>query len=951
MKTTQKKRYESVTSQRSVFQLAPIAAGCAILLMSSGVSYAQQAPEAASTNLNTVVVTGIRKGIEDAILVKKNSDSIVEAISAEDIGKLPDATVAESISRLPGVTAQRDSATGKASLISVRGMSPDFNGSLLNGREQASTGDSRGVKFDEFPAELLGSIVIYKTPDGALLGQGLASTIDMRTVRPLDFGNRQLAVNARKSKSGIGNDGGTGTGDRQALSYIDQFADRTIGVAIGITKTKDNGAPQNNFNSWGGWKANVTGTDANGNTVTGDAPGGFGNDSDQNTSHRNGYMGIFQFKPNKNFETQFDIFHSDGESKLKITGLEGSIGGRVGNGFGFGTAANSIGTLTNATVSNGVVTSGTVVGYSGDIRNHINTSKDQLDSYGWNSKLKVDEWTATSDLSYSKVVVDSPRLETTAGLPGNAAALGSISWTGFNGSNFADVKYTTSVNYADRNVVKLTDVDGWSGGLASPQAGYLADPHVTDQIQAARFSLKRDLTAGPIVNVDFGVNYTERQKVRVANEGRLVIAGNAPYAAVTMPGSGTAIAGGTGIPIAVFDPSSSLGLYSLATKLDTGIAMKDWSVTEKVTTFYAKSDLEGNLVGLNYRGNIGAQFVHSDQSSTGFNLNSVNCAGNTPATCSPPTQTAGMKYNDLLPSANVAFDLGADQVMRVAAGKTLSRADMGDMANNINVSSGTDGHGNAQIAASGGQPLLKPFRANAFDLSYEKYFGKKGYVSVAGFYKQLESYVLKAPAVIDFAPYLSPAARAALVPTSGPYAGSALGVANVPTNGSGGRISGVELSVNVPFNLVLQPLDGFGVQLNYSNTGSSISLPASGFATSAATTKISIPGMSKQVTNMRLYYEKAGFNISVAERVRSDFVGSISDFQDNRTLTYIKGETTVDLQASYEIQSGYLKGLSLLVQGNNMTNAAFQEYTTNPGTITNKIKFGKTYLFGVNYKL
>ncbi len=947
MKPIQKKRYESVTSQRSVFQLAPIAAGCAVLLMSTGVSYAQQAPDAASANLSTVVVTGIRKGIEDAIQVKRNSDSIVEAISAEDIGKLPDATVAESISRLPGVTAQRDSATGKASLISVRGMSPDFNGSLLNGREQASTGDSRGVKFDEFPSELLGSVVIYKTPDGALLGQGLASTIDMRTVRPLDFGSRQVAANVRKSKSGIGNDGGTGHGDRQALSYIDQFADRTIGVAIGITKTKDSGAPQNNFNSWGGWAPTVTGTDASGGAVTGTAPGGFGNDSDQNSSNRNGYMGIFQFKPNKNFETQFDVFHSDGESKLKITGLEGSIGGRVGGSFGFGTSANQVGTLINATVANGVVTAGTVLGYSGDIRNHINTSKDQLDSYGWNSKIKLNEWTATSDLSYSKVVVDSPRLETTAGLPGNAAALGSISWTGFNGSNFADVKYTTSVNYADRNVVKLTDVDGWSGGLSSPQAGYLADPHVTDAIQAARFSLKRDLSLGPIANVDFGVNYTERQKVRTSPEGRLVIAGNAPYASVTMPGSGTAIAGGTGIPIAVFDPSSSLGLYSLAPKQDAGVAMKNWSVKEKVTTFYVKSDLDGQIGGLSYRGNIGAQFVHSDQSSTGFNINGVTCSGNTLATCSPPTLTAGMTYNDLLPSANVAIDLGSDQVMRVAAGKTLSRADMGDMAYNLNVSMGTN-LGNPQLSAGGGNPLLKPFRANAFDLSYEKYFGKKGYVSVAGFYKQLESYILKSPAIVDFAPYLSPGAQ---LPTSGTYMGSTKGTLNMPTNGSGGSIDGIELALNVPFNLVLQPLDGFGVQLNYSNTASSISLPASGFATSAATTKISMPGMSKQVTNLRLYYEKAGFNVSVAERMRSDFVGSIADFQDNRTLTYIKGETTVDLQASYEFQSGYLKGLSILAQGNNMTNAAFQEYTTNPGTITNKIKFGKTYLFGVNYKL
>jgi TonB-dependent receptor len=135
----------------------------------------------------TVTVTGIRSAIESAISLKKNSDNIVEAISAEDIGKLPDSSVAESISRLPGVASQRNKSSGRAQSISVRGMSPDFNGGLLNGREVASSGDSRGVDFDLYPAELLNSVLVYKTPHAGLMGQGLSSTIDLRTIRPLDI--------------------------------------------------------------------------------------------------------------------------------------------------------------------------------------------------------------------------------------------------------------------------------------------------------------------------------------------------------------------------------------------------------------------------------------------------------------------------------------------------------------------------------------------------------------------------------------------------------------------------------------------------------------------------------------------------------------------------------------------------------------------------------------------
>ena len=187
-------------------------------------------------------------------------DQIVEAISAEDIGKLPDASVAESISRLPGVAMQRSPVSGRAQQISVRGMSPDFNGGLLNGREQASTGSSRSVEFDQYPAELLGSIIVYKTADAGLVGQGLSSTTDLQSVRPLNFGQRNIVVNYRQEfNSKAENKPGfsTGSGDRASLSYIDQFADRAVGVALGLTHTNSKGGGRPNFNSCGGWVADV----------------------------------------------------------------------------------------------------------------------------------------------------------------------------------------------------------------------------------------------------------------------------------------------------------------------------------------------------------------------------------------------------------------------------------------------------------------------------------------------------------------------------------------------------------------------------------------------------------------------------------------------------------------------------------------------------------------------
>jgi iron complex outermembrane receptor protein len=85
-----------------------------------------------------IVVTGIRRSVQDSIQIKRRETSMVEAVSAEEIGKLPDVSIAESIARLPGLAAQR--VAGRAQIISVRGFSPDFTTVLLNGRQQASSG-------------------------------------------------------------------------------------------------------------------------------------------------------------------------------------------------------------------------------------------------------------------------------------------------------------------------------------------------------------------------------------------------------------------------------------------------------------------------------------------------------------------------------------------------------------------------------------------------------------------------------------------------------------------------------------------------------------------------------------------------------------------------------------------------------------------------------------------
>src|SRR5438309_1423553 len=169
-------------------------AGAALAALTFGLAspaYGQGGPNAqppapdATPNPNdpndetAITVTGFRASLESAVNEKKRRDQVVESISAEDIGKLPDASIAESIARLPGLTSQR--VSGRSNSISIRGFSPDFSTTLLNGREQTSTGDNRAVEYDQYPSEVINQVLVYKTPMASLVGQGLSGTVDLKT--------------------------------------------------------------------------------------------------------------------------------------------------------------------------------------------------------------------------------------------------------------------------------------------------------------------------------------------------------------------------------------------------------------------------------------------------------------------------------------------------------------------------------------------------------------------------------------------------------------------------------------------------------------------------------------------------------------------------------------------------------------------------------------------------
>ena len=876
-----------------------------LLMLAAGAQAAPQdtatqpagTPAADATELDTVVVTGIRRGIEDAIDTKRESTSIVEAISAEDIGKLPDMSIADSLARLPGLTAQRFG--NRPQEINIRGFAGDFSTTLLNGREQVSLGNNRGVEFDQYPSELVNQVLVYKTPDASLVGQGLSGTVDLRTVRPLSFAERVTAVNLRADMNRLGDE--DEWGGRGSISYIDQFADDTVGLAVGFARM-DNPTQGRQFESWG-YDNGVLGG-ANLHAIHG-------------TNERDGLMGVLEWRPSDAYHSTLDVFYSSFDKEERKHGLQ--------MGLVWGNGSNLVGGTTNDT--------GTMVeAHWEDVkpivaRSDYNAADDRLFALGWNQELRLNQdWTVTADIGHSSATRDERILEVYAGLPDGGRDTVDLV---YNPEGFFD--FTLGQDYSDPTGLRMFDPGGW--GVDRAQAGYLKDFEVTDELTSLRLGLTRNFEQGVLSALHFGANLTDRAKSRASSEATLCATAACvdnvemaiPEQYVLSNGFGH-----FGLPgVIALDALGMLegGVFHLWHKDHGDIDNKNWRVNEEVATFYVQADLDAMLGSVPVRGNIGVQVVDAEQDSTGvatFQGVALEAAA-----------TRGGSTTEVLPSLNLSFELPADQVLRFGAARQMARPRMDDLR--ANAAYGFDSQ-RGILSGSGGNPELDPWLADAFDLSYEKYFGGRGYVSAAYFHKDLKTYIYSQTTAFDFRQLpLGP------LPPGLPD-GWWEGEYTQPVNGEGGTLEGYELALSVPLELLWAPLEGFGIVGSYSETDSEIEPLGPG-------SNEPLPGLSRYVSNVTAYYERHGFSARVAHRKRSRFLGEVQGAGGDRTKVYFDGEAVTDVQLGYTFQSGPLENLSLLLQVNNLENEPYR--TIHDGLSERPhqyFEFGRTYLAGISYR-
>ncbi|MEA9564892.1 MULTISPECIES: TonB-dependent receptor [unclassified Xanthomonas] len=876
------------------------------------------------TELDKVQVTGLRRAIEGAISVKRDSTSIVEAISAEDIGRLPDVSIAESLARLPGLAAQR--VAGRAQVISVRGLSPDFSTTLLNGREVVSTGDNRSVEFDQYPSELVSGVTVYKTPDAGLVGQGLSGTVDMQTARPLSYNERVIAIGGRYQRNSLGKAANVDPyGNRFNVSYIDQFADRTIGLTIGYAHT-DMPIQENQVGLYEPWQqVNAQ------RQRPGVADGVYFSDGIKalrrtGNQKRDGVMATLQYRPSNAWTSTLDAFHTKAEQIDTANQFELNLSNYNG---GYTPGLN----ITDVRVNdNNSFIGGTASGVYPLVRGMYNKREDKIEAFGWNNEITAGAVKIIADLNYSKATRDELNLENNL----QRAPMPQLDTVGVSvvGNGFSQL--APGMNYSDPGELFLTNTIYGSG--------YGKVPRVEDVLKGARLqaSFPMPEALSWFSDLDVGVNYANREKQKTQPEGNITlgaqgeatVAADLQYAPVNLGFAGLGSLPAWNVPAAVsrymlFNPSDDASF----------LVSKAWTVEEKITTAWLRANIDTEWGEVGVRGNIGVQLQSADQSSQANYWD----ASQPPGSEVRPIDD-GKKYRDWLPSLNLAFQFPYEQTLRFAMAKQVARPRVDQLRASLEFGVDTS---TGRPGASGGNPMLDPWRANAIDLSYEKYFAERAYVAAAFFYKDLKSYIYtQSRDNYDFS-----ALVAGYVPPPGSAPVLTTGTFSAPFNGKGGTLRGVELTASLPLDLLFAPLEGFGIQASATFNDSDVKIRDPESASSVGDGEISLPGLSERVYNLTAYYEHKGFEARVSQRRRSDFIGEIGNFNGNRTLRYVVGENITDAQISYSFAEGStLDGLTLLLQASNLSNSPYRTYAETKDRPLEYIEWGRTFVLGVNYK-
>lgn len=845
-----------------------VALAASAMSLSAPVAFAQEEAD----DVEKIEVTGIRGSQRENINAKRFSNAVVDAITAEDIGKFPDKNVAESLARIPGITIDRDFGEGQG--VTIRGIQPDQNLTLMNGQAVGTaqwfvlSEATRNFNYEILASEMVAGLEVYKSPQADIDEGALGGTVILRTRKPLDLdsGTAQASVEAQY------NDISEETDPSFSGLYSWKNEAETLGILVSASVQQRTVQRETN-EDFGWFGPTIPRIDPlieapAGQGEKGAIPWGIGSALFEQDRERVGLDVTVQWAPSDNLDMSLHYLNST----MEADNVNSNLIGIPFRGIAF------LGTDTNpGTVSNGIVESLQVTGvpnrpgwarhmaYDNIYRDGSEMSTEVLDFEGnyqletgsihWqlgtttgegqNNDFFTEFWVDATDprasFDFTNPGGTSPSIDFVGASPwlqnpGNEMWLGGI----FDQQNIAEDKE----NYFQIDYTQEVDF----GVVTSIKSGF----KVRDR------SFKQDRFRTDLANL------------APVGEGSLGPASQFwSGAMVNVSHENT-----NGVAASYFMPDRDAmysALYSVAECTDGGASgtlcrnsnafrpQNSFNVEEDITAFYTMANFSTDAI----RGNVGLRYVETDTTSNGFDLNSgqaVSLDGN---------------YNEWLPSFNVAYDMTHDFVLRFAAARVLTRPAPFQLAPAVNLTPETS-------SGSAGNPNLRPLTANQFEVSGEWYYSDDSLFGVAAFRKDINDFIFEQT-------------------VSRNINGQQINQLRTPENGGSTTIEGIELQVQHAFD------NGFGGYFNYTYTdvadaevsSAAPVVDADGNIIGATlnTTFVTFPNTSKDSYNIGVYYETDVYSARLNYNYRSEYFIASTEI-GNR---YRDEQTQLDAQFSWNV--------------------------------------------------
>ncbi|GFE84169.1 TonB-dependent receptor [Steroidobacter agaridevorans] len=989
-----------MSNRRSVVSAAVTAAllstAYVIPLAASAAETGQQ-----DTQLEEIVVTGFRGSLNTALAEKRAETAAIDVIAAEDIGKFPDSNLAESMQRIPGVTLSRGDG-GEGRNISVRGLGPLFTRVRINGMEAAAqTGSSdiygagnngRSFDFNVFPTEIFSQLAVRKTPSANVEEGSLGATVDLKAPHPFDFEqDRVFTLTGRGVFNTISED----LDPRASMLFSQKFFDNTFGVLASAAFQKRNIrevgysavdilSANTNANNLGtnanpillpyctpiGWTATApspvlgergsTATNCSARTARASeldafntvynlrrasAPNTPGSgaflprlpryvNSEQDTERTGGTLSL-QWKPNENTDIALDGLLSRYQVERRdnyILGL--SFGRNLTNSGQPMVAVRDISFDQHGSVEYAVF-DGVDVRSEGLVDQFVSTFEQAnlTFEHRFNDKFKI-----TGLAGRSNSIWDGPmRLQT---------FLDAIDVPNFT-LDFRGGRETPLIGFGmDVNNPELFQYAPTPDGNRTVLGGFSTQGKPSRNVtQIANFDLAGEWQATDQIALTLGGQYRENDfHARNSN----LVPSQVPVTAlpngVSVADISTQITDlddlfGSGAPASwvAVDSKKWRDVFNFADMDFCGVecGANESGILEKVTSgFFQFSFDSGSDWRFPVRGDIGVRYVKTDQTAVGHIP--VNAPAGAPFPTVGQRNQVDREYSDTLPSLNVVVDLTPDLLARFSAAKVMSRPELGNLTPTATITATTR-------TGTVNNPFLDPIRAKTADLGLEWYFRPGSLLSVAYFYKDIETYIQRITSPVVYTELGLPDALLAGTPAS------PTDVFNVSRleNTDGGPLKGFELNAQLQLDMLPGIWSHFGVLANYTRVESEIEyiLTSSGGVVTSSTTA-DLVGLSKNSASGTLFYDDGVFSIRTTGTYRDKYIRGIpasagSDLQGNGETFYL------DAAASWNFNDY----LTLILEAQNLTeerNTLFIDSVREDTLFQTDI--GRTYTLGATIK-